>query len=42
MLKQKNPTTLEDKKIFGTRLATHLSVFTDQFNSSKSGILKEL
>lgn len=42
MLKQKNPTTSEDKKIFGTRLVTRLSVFSDQFNSSNSGIFKEL
>lgn len=42
MLKQKTPTTLEYKKIFGTRLATHLSVFYDQFNSYNSDIFKKL
>lgn len=41
MLKQNKCTPWEDKKISGTGLATPLSVFSDQFNPSNSGIFTE-
>lgn len=42
MLNQTKYTPWEDKKIFVTRLATHVSVFSDQFNPSNSVIFTEL